>query len=211
MPSSRTSGSSGTSSRRRCLPRNGLTVGEMTEAQRKLAHALLQSGLSQRGYMTATAIMELETILGALESAARRQPAGRGGDVAGARPGPLLLLRVRHAVSARRVGMARGGPSRLAELHRRQRQLRRRVAVVLRDATRPKCAKGRRRALRILATQEDSARALLMALDDGAAQAGGDRRRRAERHLDDERGRDQAAGAWRHRRRRAERRHSARC
>src|SRR5262245_62706063 len=39
------------------FPRNGLIVGEMTEAQRKAAHGLLQSGLSQRGYMTATAIM----------------------------------------------------------------------------------------------------------------------------------------------------------
>ena len=58
--------------------RNGLTVGEMTEAQRKLAHGLLQSGLSQRGYMTATAIMDLETVLNALESAQRQ--AGRGGE-----------------------------------------------------------------------------------------------------------------------------------
>ena len=57
------------------FPRNGLTVGEMTEAQRKLAHGLLQSGLSQRGYMTATAIMDLETVLNALESAQRRRDA----------------------------------------------------------------------------------------------------------------------------------------
>ena len=63
------------------FPRNGLIVGEMTEAQRKLAHGLLQSGLSQRGYMTATAIMELETVLNAIESAQRQSaPAGRGGN-----------------------------------------------------------------------------------------------------------------------------------
>ena len=43
--------------------RNGLTLGEMTEAQQKLAHELLKSGLSQRGYAKATAIMALEVIL----------------------------------------------------------------------------------------------------------------------------------------------------
>jgi len=49
------------------FPRNGLTIGEMNEAQRALAHNLMKAGLSQRGYMTATAIMDLENILGALE------------------------------------------------------------------------------------------------------------------------------------------------
>ena len=51
--------------------RNGLQIREMTEPQRKLAHELLKSGLSQRGYMTATEIMDLETVLGALEAAER--------------------------------------------------------------------------------------------------------------------------------------------
>jgi hypothetical protein len=40
----------------------------MTEPQRKLAHELLKAGLGQRGYLTATAIMELETILHAIEN-----------------------------------------------------------------------------------------------------------------------------------------------
>ena len=35
----------------------------MSEAQRAQAHALLKTGLSQRGYMTATAIMDLENVL----------------------------------------------------------------------------------------------------------------------------------------------------
>ena len=39
----------------------------MDESQRKLARDLLRSGLSQRGYLTATSIMDLETILGDLE------------------------------------------------------------------------------------------------------------------------------------------------
>ncbi len=50
------------------FPRNGLTIGAMNEAQRKAAHDLLRAGLSQKGYMTATAIMELETILNELEN-----------------------------------------------------------------------------------------------------------------------------------------------
>ena len=36
------------------FPRKGLTIERMTEPQRKLVHALLQAGLSQRGYLTAT-------------------------------------------------------------------------------------------------------------------------------------------------------------
>jgi hypothetical protein len=63
------------------FPRSGLTVKEMSEAQRKLAHDLLKAGLSQRGYMTATQSMDLETVLGALESAERaaapQPPRGR--------------------------------------------------------------------------------------------------------------------------------------
>jgi hypothetical protein len=53
------------------FPRNGLTIGEMTAAQRTLAHDLLKTGLSQRGYLTASSIMDLETVLGALEAAQR--------------------------------------------------------------------------------------------------------------------------------------------
>src|SRR5688500_16164329 len=56
------------------FPRKGLSLKDMSEAQRKLAHDLLRAGLSQRGYGTATAIMDLETVLRAIESAA-----GRGG------------------------------------------------------------------------------------------------------------------------------------
>src|SRR5262245_32354964 len=63
------------------FPRNGLTVKEMSEPQRKLAHDLLKTGLSQRGYLTATQIMDLETVLGALEAAQRaaapQPPRGR--------------------------------------------------------------------------------------------------------------------------------------
>jgi hypothetical protein len=47
--------------------RKGLPVKEMSEAQRKLAHALLQTGLSESGYQKATTIMSLESILKELE------------------------------------------------------------------------------------------------------------------------------------------------
>jgi hypothetical protein len=49
------------------FPRNGLLLMDMKEDQRKLVHDLLRSALSQRGYMTATAIMDLESTLGDIE------------------------------------------------------------------------------------------------------------------------------------------------
>lgn len=51
--------------------RNGLALREMSEPQRKLAHELLKSGLSDRGYFTYTQIMALEDILKVLEQPAR--------------------------------------------------------------------------------------------------------------------------------------------
>jgi hypothetical protein len=58
------------------FPRNGLLVKDMNENQRKLAHDLLKSALSQRGYLTATAIMDLESTLGDLERRARESGVG---------------------------------------------------------------------------------------------------------------------------------------
>jgi hypothetical protein len=52
--------------------RQGLTIKEMSAAQRQLAHALLASGLSQRGHMTAMQIMEAEGILATLEGPDRQ-------------------------------------------------------------------------------------------------------------------------------------------
>jgi hypothetical protein len=60
------------------FPRNGLTIKEMSEPQRKLAHDLLRTGLSQRGHLTVTEIMELERVLAALEEAQRAARGGRG-------------------------------------------------------------------------------------------------------------------------------------
>jgi hypothetical protein len=50
------------------FPRKGVPWKEMSDPQRKLAHELLKAGLSQKGYVTATSIMELETILHAIEN-----------------------------------------------------------------------------------------------------------------------------------------------
>ena len=53
------------------FPRKGLLIRAMTGPQRTLARELMKAGLSQRGYLTATSIMDLETVLRALESAQR--------------------------------------------------------------------------------------------------------------------------------------------
>ena len=55
------------------FPRNGLTLKQMNQSQRERAHNLLKAGLSQRGYMTATQVMQLESVLAAIEAA---QPPG---------------------------------------------------------------------------------------------------------------------------------------
>lgn len=58
--------------------RKGLPLKDMTATQKHLAHALLNAGLSQRGYIKATGIMSLEDILRQLEndSGVRRNPEG---------------------------------------------------------------------------------------------------------------------------------------
>ena len=78
------------------FPRNGLPMKAMTEPQRNWRTTLLKTGLSQRGYLTATSIMDLET----------SAPRGRVGSRArqGAddpRSRAVLLHRLRHAVERR--------------------------------------------------------------------------------------------------------------
>lgn len=48
--------------------RKGLPLKAMTPAQKNLAHALLASGLSQRGYVSAVTIMSLEQVLADMEN-----------------------------------------------------------------------------------------------------------------------------------------------
>ena len=67
------------------FPRNGLRLKDMTEAQQKLAHALLKSGLSDRGYQTYTSIIALEDILRVVEGA--RAGGAPGGPAPAPAPG----------------------------------------------------------------------------------------------------------------------------
>lgn len=55
-------------------PRKGIPLKELDGNQRKLAHDFLKTGLSQRGYLKATTIIELETVLRELEKRADRDP-----------------------------------------------------------------------------------------------------------------------------------------
>ena len=55
-------------------PRKGVQIKDMSEAQRALATELLKTGLSARGYMTASAIMALENVLKVVEGENRRFP-----------------------------------------------------------------------------------------------------------------------------------------
>ena len=52
--------------------RKGLPLKEMTAGQQSLAHAVLNAGLSQRGYAKATTIMSLEEILAQMERSGGR-------------------------------------------------------------------------------------------------------------------------------------------
>ena len=54
--------------------RLGLTLKEMTSAQRHLAYGLLNSALSSKGYLKATTIMSLEQLLQEMEGPSRRFP-----------------------------------------------------------------------------------------------------------------------------------------
>ncbi len=55
------------------MDRKGLPLKAMTPQQRDLAHALLKSGLSTKGFVSATSIMSLETILADIEKNPRRR------------------------------------------------------------------------------------------------------------------------------------------
>jgi hypothetical protein len=55
------------------FPRKGLLLKDMTEPQRTAAHALLRSGLSARGYETYTAVIQLENVLREIEKGGKFQ------------------------------------------------------------------------------------------------------------------------------------------
>ena len=143
------------------FPRNGLLLRDMDENQRKLAHDLLKSALSQRGYMTATAIMDLESTLGDMERGAR------GGGGGGFERHPLkYFFSVFGTPSAKETWGWRVEGHHVS-LH---------FSVVNGTlvassptffGTNPaEVREGPRQGLRILGEQEDEGRSLLMALND---------------------------------------------
>jgi hypothetical protein len=145
------------------FPRKGLTVKEMSDTQRQRAHDLLKAGLSQRGYLTATAIMDLETVLGDLEQRAR--DGGRGAEAFRRQPD-------RYFFSVFGTPSAKGPWGWRVEGHHVS--LHFTVVNGSLVASSPsffgsnpaEVRDGPKKGLRILADQEDAGRALLMALND---------------------------------------------
>ena len=136
-------------------PRQGLKIEDMDETQRQAAHALLKAALSEIGYSVAVDVMELEAVLAALEQSGRitRNPEWYFFSVFGT-PGPTGTWGWRvegHHLS----------------LH---------FTVVDGDAVAStpsffgsnpaEVREGPRKGLRVLGLEEDTARGLLMALDD---------------------------------------------
>ena len=142
--------------------RHGLTIGSMSEPQRKLAHDLLKSGLSQKGYLTATSIMELENVLRVIEDAG-------GGDAAQGRR--MERNPVKYFVSVFGTPSAHGSWGWRVEGH----HVSLNFTIVngtwlsatpqFFGSNPAEVRDGPKKGLRILADEEDSARALLMALD----------------------------------------------
>jgi len=142
--------------------RKGLTFRAMNEAQREKAHALLKTGLSQRGYMTAASIMELESTLGGIERAAR----GAGFNAENFPREPL-----EYYVSIFGAPAEKGAWGWRVEGHHVS--LRFTIANGNVDIGAPsffgsnpaEVLEGPKKGLRFLAHEEDPARALVMALD----------------------------------------------
>ncbi|HEV3058888.1 MAG TPA: DUF3500 domain-containing protein [Vicinamibacterales bacterium] len=150
------------------FPREGLTIKDMTAPQRRLAHDLLKAGLSQRGYLTATSIMDLETVLGALEA---RERAAAPAPPRGA---PLVRDPERYFFSV--FGTPTAAPSKDAwgwRVEGHHVSLHFTIVNGSMVASSPsffganpaEVREGPKKGLRILGAEEDAARALLMALD----------------------------------------------
>jgi hypothetical protein len=138
------------------FPRKGLMIKDMNEAQRRLAHDLLRSGLSARGYLKVTSIIELEDILKAIETGGKMArnkeeywfsvfgtPAAKG----------RWGWRVEgHHVSLR-FAVADGAVGNNIS-----------TSTMFLGSNPAEVRDGEKKGLRVLADEEDAARALLMAL-----------------------------------------------
>lgn len=138
------------------FPRQGLMLKDMNEAQRRLAHDLLRTGLSARGYNKVTAIIELEDILRVIEA---------GGRFARSKEEYLFTVfgtpaatgnwgwRVEgHHVSLRFTVVDGASRGRLSS------------SPLFLGTNPAEVRDGEKQGLRILAEEEDAARALVMAL-----------------------------------------------
>jgi len=145
------------------FPRNGLLLRDMNENQRKLVHDLLKSALSQRGYMTATAILDLESTLGDIER--RDREAGRSAE-------SMVRDPLKYYVSVFGTSSTKDTWGWRVEGH----HVSLHFTVVKGNliASSPtffgsnpaEVREGPKKGLRILGDQEDAARSLLMALND---------------------------------------------
>jgi hypothetical protein len=150
------------------FPRKGLTVGEMTTAQRAAAHDLLKAGLSTRGYLTATSIMELEKVLGAIEAGERQAPAASPGTA------PAASMRrdpERYFFSVFGTPSGKDTWGWRVEGHHVSLQFTVVNGTLVADsptffgANPAEVREGPRKGLRVLGPEEDAARALLASLD----------------------------------------------
>ena len=135
--------------------RLGLTLGEMNPHQKHLAHALLSAGLSQAGYIKVTSIMSLEDVLRILEKddSGRRDPDKYHFSIFGepSEKEPWSYRIEGHHVSLHFTvanGKVAAGP-------------------MFMGANPAEVREGPRAGLRVLAQEEDLARALVSALDEG--------------------------------------------
>jgi len=136
------------------FPRHGVTLGEMTPQQRTLAHALVESALSERGFLTARAIMDLESVLKALEPEGRflRDPERYFFSVFGT-PGPKGTWGWRAEGHHLSLNFTIVDGRMVAP------------APLFLGSNPAEVREGPQEGLRVLARQEDLARALVMALD----------------------------------------------
>jgi hypothetical protein len=138
------------------FPRKGLMIKDMNETQRRLAHDLLRTGLSARGYVKVTSIMELEDILKVIEAGGRfaRNKEEYLFSIFGTpgAKGPWGWRVEGHHVSLRFAivdGAVRGEVS---------------SSPMFLGANPAEVRDGDKKGARVLADEEDAARALLMAL-----------------------------------------------
>ena len=138
------------------FPRKGLMIKDMNEAQRRLAHDLLRSGLSARGYLKVTSIIELEDILKAIETGGKmaRNKEEYWFSVFGA---PAAKGRWGWRVEGHHVSLrfavADGAVANNVS-----------TSPMFLGSNPAEVRDGEKKGLRVLAEEEDAARALLMAL-----------------------------------------------